>query len=69
MKDYQAHELAAPPIFSGCSIEDLRNQNFPEDYKRVPCHSQHVERFVALTSIAGANAIGKIHDYTTYVMT
>lgn len=39
-------------------MDDLRNQNFPSDYKMVPCHSQHVERFVALTSIAGANAIG-----------
>ena len=59
MKDFQSNQLASPPILSGFSMDDLRNQNFSSDFKMVPCHSQHVERFVALTSIAGANAIGK----------
>ena len=54
----QPLELASPPILDGFTMEDLRNMNFSPGYKKVPCHSQHVERYVALTSLAGANAIG-----------
>ena len=60
MKSYQAKDLASPPILAGFSMDDLRNQNFSDHYKKVCNHSQHVERYVALTSLAGANAIGNI---------
>ena len=58
LKDFTYEDMSSPPLLNGYSIEDIANQNFRVDLKNLPNHSQHVERFVALTSIAAANAIG-----------
>ena len=58
MKDFKPEDLSSPPMLSQFSMEEIREMKFTDAYKKVPSHSQAVERFVALTSIAGANAIG-----------
>ena len=52
-------EFTSPPILNDYSIEEIRNQSFTPGFNSTPCHSQNVERMVALTSIAAANAVGQ----------
>ena len=56
--DFDEHEVCSPPILRDYSIDDIKNCNFSEGFKKVPSHSQHVERFVALTSKAAECAVG-----------
>ena len=58
--NYKPRMLTSPPILSEYSIQDIKTKNFGKDLLMVPCHSQHVERFVYLTSLAGQNVVG--HD-------
>ena len=50
--------VCSPPMLRDYSIDDIRSRNFSDGFKKVPSHSQHVERFVALTSKAAEHAIG-----------
>ena len=45
-------ECASPPILADYSINQIRELAFEDSFKKIPCHSQHVERFVYLTSLA-----------------
>ena len=53
-------QFVSPPILSAHTIEDLKNKNFHDDYLKICCHSQHVERWVGITSEAAKCAVG--HD-------
>ena len=59
-KDFDLFEMCSPPILKEYSIDDIKARNFTHDFQKVPAHSQHVERFVSLTSEAGKHAVG--HD-------
>ena len=52
-------QFVSPPIFDGYSIDQIKILDFKHDYQKVPCHNQHVERFVALTSQAGEAVVGQ----------
>ena len=58
-------QFVSPPILSDHSIEDLKNKNFHDDYLKICCHSQHIERLVGITSEAAKNVVGqdKRHQY------
>ena len=51
-------DVCSPPMLRDYSLDDIKNRNFSEGFKKVPSHSQHVERFVALTSKAAECAVG-----------
>ena len=53
------HFNSEPPVLKDYTIEDLRSKNFSQDLLQVPSHSQHVERFVYLTTQAGQAVIGQ----------
>ena len=57
--DFQPKDWCSPPILGSFSIDEIKNLEFNRDYDMIPCHSQHVERFVSLTSQAAQNAIGE----------
>ena len=52
-------EFCSPPLLSNFSIDEIRNLKFDRDYDMIPCHSQHVERFVSLTSKAAQTVTGE----------
>ena len=56
--EFDEYDVCSPPILRDYSIDDIKNCNFSEGFKKVPSHSQHVERFVALTSKAAECAVG-----------
>ena len=58
-KDFELFQMCSPPILKEYSIDDIKARNFTQDFKKVPAHSQHVERFVSLTSEAGKHAVGQ----------
>ena len=53
------NEFCSPPLLSNFSIDEIRNLKFDRDYDMIPCHSQHVERFVSLTSKAAQTVTGE----------
>ena len=55
---YKPRMYTSPPILNEYSIQDIKTKNFGKDLLMVPCHSQHVERFVYLTSLASQNVVG-----------
>ena len=57
--DFTEGDWCSPPLLSTFSIDEIKNLQFNRDYDMIPCHSQHVERFVSLTSLAAENAIGE----------
>ena len=62
MVDLDALDLSqftSPPILSSHTLEQLKNGEFSESYLKICCHSQHVERWVGITSDAALHAIGK----------
>ena len=56
--DFTPDMICSPPILKNYSLDDIQNLNFKESYKKVPSNSQHIERFVALTSKAAEYTIG-----------
>ena len=50
---------SSPPLFKDHSIKDIKTKTFSEDIMKVLGHSQHVERFVYVTSQAGLYARGE----------
>ena len=56
--EFDMIDVCSPPMLRDYSLDDIKNRNFSEGFKKVPSHSQHVERFVALTSKAAENAVG-----------
>ena len=38
-----------PPVLQDFSLEQIKSLDFGEDFMKIPCHSQHVERYVYLT--------------------
>ena len=51
-------DFSSPAIFSKYSLEEIEKNQFDEDFFRIPCHSQAVERAVYLTSQAAETVIG-----------
>ena len=56
---YKPLDFVSPPIFKDYSIYQIRTHDFSHEYQKVPCHNQHVERFVALTHQAGQAVVGQ----------
>ena len=56
--DFTSDLICSPPILKDYSIDEIRNLKFKEGYKKVPSNSQHIERYVALTSKAAEYTIG-----------
>ena len=46
-------------------VDNLKEKNWNENYLKICCHSQHVERLVSVTSEAALNVVGqkKRHAY------
>ena len=65
LDDFEANDFTSPPILSSHSIDDLKEKNWNENYLKICCHSQHVERLVSVTSEAALNVVGqkKRHAY------
>ena len=59
MDDMNLEDFVSPPILSSHTIEDLKNKNWRDDYLKICCHSQHIERLVSITSEAAIHAIGQ----------
>ena len=59
LDNFDAADFTSPPILSTHSIDDLKNKEFKDDYLKICCHSQHVERAVSLVSEAALHAIGQ----------
>ena len=57
-KHFKPSLYTNPPLLKNHSLQDIKTKNFDPDIMKVPAHSQHVERFVYLTSLAGENVIG-----------
>ena len=58
-KHFKPSLYTNPPLLKNHSLQDIKTKNFDPDIMKVPVHSQHVERFVYLTSLAGENVIGQ----------
>ena len=58
-KNYSPKNFSSPPILEGYSLADIRAKNFKPELLKVPCHSQHVERHVYLTSQAAQRVVGQ----------
>ena len=58
-RSYTPKNFASPPILHGMSLEDIRDKKISAELLKVPCHSQHVERHVYLTTQASQAAIGQ----------
>ena len=58
-KQFKPSLYCSPPLLRDHSIQDIKTKNFDVDIMEVPAHSQHVERFVYLTSQAGLHARGE----------
>ena len=59
LDNFDAANFASPPILSSHSIDDLKHQDWKEDYLKICCHSQHIERLVSVTSESALHAIGQ----------
>ena len=55
-KQFKPSLYSSPPLFKDHSIKDIKTKTFSEDIMKVLGHSQHVERFVYVTSQAGLYA-------------
>ena len=53
-----ADEFSSPPILSKYSLDQIKKKEFEDDFFRIPCHSQAVERAVFLTSQAADKMVG-----------
>ena len=58
-KQFKPSLYSSPPLFNNHSLQDIKTKTFDDDIMKVPAHSQHVERFVYLTSQAGLHARGE----------
>ena len=58
-KQFKPSLYSSPPLLRDHSLQDIKTKNFDDDIMKVPAHSQHVERFVYLTSQAGLYARGE----------
>ena len=52
-------EFVSPPLLDSYSIQDIKAMNFSDNFKRIMSHQQHVERWVANTSVAAKYAVGQ----------
>ena len=59
LDNFDVANFASPPILSSHSIDDLKHQDWKEDYLKICCHSQHIERLVSVTSESALHAIGQ----------
>ena len=59
LDDFDASDFTSPPILSSHTIEDLKEKNWKENYLKICCHSQHIERLVSVTSESALHAIGQ----------
>ena len=57
--NYSPKNFASPPLLNGLSLDDIRDKKFPKDLCKIPCHSQHVERYVYLTTQASQSVAGQ----------
>ena len=51
-------DFSSPPIFANYTLDQIEKNQFDEDFFKIPCHSQAVERAVYLTSIAAETVVG-----------
>ena len=58
MDEFDYIDVCSPSMLRDYSIDDIKSQNFSNGFWKVPSHSQHVERFVALVSKAAEHASG-----------
>ena len=56
--DKYPHDYSSPPILAKYSIEQIQKKEFDDDFYKIRCHSQAVERAVYLTSQAAEKVIG-----------
>ena len=59
LDNFDAANYASPPILSNHSLDDLKKKHWKENYLKICCHSQHVERLVSVTSQSALHAIGQ----------
>ena len=52
-------EFVSPPLLDSYSIEDIKAMNFSDNFRCIASHQQHVERWVANTSVAAKCAVGQ----------
>ena len=52
------HYTSSPPLLQDYSIDEIEAMDFKDEFKLIPLHSQHVERFVYLTTLAHLKSIG-----------
>ena len=50
--DFNADNCTFPPLLSDLTLDDIRAKKIPPSFLKICCHSQHVERFIALSTIA-----------------
>ena len=58
MDEFDYIDVCSPSMLRDYSIDDIKSQNFSNGFWKVPSHSQHIERFVALVSKAAEHASG-----------
>ena len=58
LRKFTPRQFASPPLLRDYSMEAIKEMKFEDNFWRIPCHSQSVERWVANTTMAAKCAIG-----------
>ena len=66
-KMYKPSLYCSPPLLRNHSLQAIKTKDFDPDILEIPAHSQHVERYVYLTSLASQSVIGQ-EERDAYVL-